>query len=100
MIYVPINEPDGVEWGSGNPYVTALGHWKDWCKAQGLTYLSAGSEIESIEPGQWCIKSYSRAAKVLSEAAGNHWYVRYPRRVVCFHEQDHKIAVLFKLRWG
>lgn len=60
MIHIPINEPEADTWGHGNPYVTALGVWKDWGEQQGLTYVSAGSEREDIAPGHWCIRSYTR----------------------------------------
>jgi hypothetical protein len=95
MIYVPINEPEAETWGDGNPYVTALGCWKDWCSSLGLKYISAGSERGDLEPGQWCIKSYCRSA-----ASSENWFPRFPRRMVCFHEQDRHLAILFKLRWG
>jgi hypothetical protein len=95
MIYVSINEPESDVWGHGNPYITALGVWKDWCKDHGLTYLPAGSERGDIAPGHWCIRSYTREG-----ATANNWYLRYPRRMVCFNDQDSDLAMLFKLTWG
>lgn len=89
MIRVRIPEPSR-DWDSVNPFVVALAAWKDWAEQLGLVHLRGGSEIDSLEPGQWCIKTYDRSRT--QPMLGGRW--------VCFHESDRTKAMMFKLAWG
>lgn len=88
MIRVILPEPPYD--GTHNPYVVALDNWKRWCGGRGLTYLPGGSSRDSLNPGEWCVKSYD------PNRTTGHWL---GGRHVCFHDDDVAHAMLFKLTW-
>lgn len=88
MLRVHVKEPSS-EWGDHNPYMIALETWQAWGRDMGLTWLPGGSERQTIEPGQWFIKSYDRANRSFRDG-----------RNLCFHEDDRALAIIFKLTWG